>query len=143
MEDKYDLKRFIDAQQGSFEIALNEIKRGRKTSHWMWYIFPQYKGLGRSKMSEKYSIKSVEEAKAYLNNSIIRDRLIEISAALLQIEGKSANEIMGAPDDIKLKSCMTLFNHVQNDIDIFQKVLDKYYEGKRSYRTLQKIKDRS
>lgn len=141
MEDEYDLNRFIDAQNHSYETAFNEIKNGKKETHWMWYIFPQYKGIGRSQMSKIYSIKSVEEAKEYLRNSTLKKRLIDISTAFLEIEGKSANDILGSPDDIKLKSCMTLFNHVQSEIDIFKKVLDKFYEGRSSHNTLRLIRE--
>ena len=131
----YKLQRFIDAQEHSFEIALKEIKNGKKTSHWMWFIFPQYKGLGRSEISIKYSIKSKEEAIAYIEDDILGNRLIEICEALLKIENKTVSEIFGSPDNLKLKSSMSLFTLIQNENNVFQNVLDKYFDGKISYRT--------
>ena len=112
MDDPYDLHRFISAQENSYSNALKEIKNGRKTSHWMWFIFPQYKELGKSETAKKYAIKSKEEAIAYFNHDVLGKRLVEISQAFLQLEGKTANEIMGRPDDFKLKSSMTLFDLV-------------------------------
>ncbi len=109
MTDKFNLNRFIDAQENIYESALNEIKRGNKSSHWMWYVFPQYKGLGYSSTSQKYAITCIEEASMYFNHPILGRRLIEITNAFLNIENKSAYEILGDPDYLKMKSCMTLF----------------------------------
>lgn len=130
------LTRFLDAQNQMYLTALNEIKCGRKKSHWMWFIFPQLKGLGRSSTADYYGIADLPEASAYLQHPILGKHLIEISTALLSIEGKEAVEILGTPDDLKLCSSMTLFSHVENTNTIFQDVLDKYFEGKPDRQTL-------
>ena len=134
-----DLNRFLDAQEEDFEIALAEIKNGRKRSHWMWYIFPQIAGLGFSYTSKLYAIKDLAEAGDYLQHPILGKRLVEISEALLEIEGKTAHQIFGSPDDMKLKSSMTLFGSLTNTNPVFQKVLDKYYDGAKDERTLRLI----
>ena len=136
-----DLKRFLDAQANDFERALAEIKRGRKQSHWMWYIFPQILGLGSSETSRFYAVKDRAEAELYLAHPVLGARLVEISEALLEIEGKTANQIFGSPDDVKLKSSMTLFGALKNTNPIFQSVLDKYFNGTNDLRTLQLIDD--
>src|SRR5262245_16003157 len=110
--DPHDLDRFVQAQEGDYERALSEVRSGRKRSHWMWYIFPQYDGLGFSATTRRYSIKSVAEAKAYLAHPVLSARLTEISEAALAVEGRSALEVFGSPDDMKLRSCATLFAHV-------------------------------
>lgn len=134
-----DLKRFLDAQENNYKRALAEIRRGRKQSHWMWYIFPQFAGLGFSETSRFYAIKTKAEAELYLVHPVLGARLIEISEALLEIEGKTANQIFGSPDDVKLKSCMTLFGTLQNAHPVFQRVLDKYFNGTKDRRTLDLI----
>jgi uncharacterized protein (DUF1810 family) len=134
-----DLKRFLDAQENDFERALAEIRRGRKQSHWMWYIFPQIAGLGFSSTSKFYAIKDRSEAELYLAHPVLGARLIEISEALLEIEGKTANQIFGSPDDAKLKSSMTLFGALENAHPVFQQVLDKYFDGAKDWRTLEQI----
>ena len=108
----YDLERFYKAQEHDYETALSEIKNGRKESHWMWYIFPQVEGLGRSAMAGYYAIKGREEARAYIEDPILGKHLVEISEALLKIKSDHAEEVMGWPDNLKLKSCMTLFAEV-------------------------------
>jgi len=130
MNDNSNLQRFVDEQSYSYEIALSEIKNGKKQSHWMWYIFPQLDGLGSSETSKRYAIKTKDEAIAFLEHLILGKRLIEISNELLKIKNKSANEIVGWPDDLKLKSCMTLFACIQKDKMVFQKVLNHYFDGK-------------
>ncbi len=110
--DPYDLNRFVRAQESDYARAFEEIQRGQKRSHWMWYIFPQFDGLGQSSTSKKYSIKSVAEAEAYLEHPVLGPRLIECCEAALKIEGRSALTIFGSPDDLKLKSCATLFAQV-------------------------------
>lgn len=135
----HDLKRFLDTQENDFESALAEIKRGRKQSHWMWYIFPQIAGLGFSSTSKFYAIKDRAEAESYLAHPVLGERLVEISEALLEIEGKTANQIFGSPDDVKLKSSMTLFGSLENAHPVFQKVLDKYFDGTKDMRTLDLI----
>ncbi len=139
MIDNFDLNRFLEAQIDSYDIALKEIKNGRKYSHWMWYVFPQYKGLGFSTMTQKYSIKSVDEAISYLNHPVLGNRLIQISNAFLLLEGKSAFDLLGDPDYLKMKSCMTLFSVIQSEIDIFANVLHKYYEGEYCLKTQSQI----
>jgi uncharacterized protein (DUF1810 family) len=136
-----DLKRFLDAQENDFERALAEIKRGRKQSHWMWYIFPQIAGLGLSETSRFYAVKDRAEAELYLAHPVLGARLVEISEALLEIEGKTANQIFGSPDDMKLKSSMTLFGALKNTNPVFQSVLDEYFNGTKDLRTLQLIDD--
>ena len=142
MEDLFNLNRFIEAQITTIDDALNEIKRGRKTSHWMWYIFPQYKGLGLSSTSQKYAINSVEEALFYYNHPILGKRLIEITNAFLNLENKSAYEILGSPDHLKMNSCMTLFNSIQTETDIFSKVLHKYYSNSQCAKTISHLNNR-
>lgn len=136
-----DLKRFLDAQENDFERALAEIKRGRKQSHWMWYIFPQIAGLGSSETSRFYAVKDRAEAELYLAHPVLGARLVEISEALLEIEGKTTNQIFGSPDDVKLKSSMTLFGALKNTNPVFQSVLDEYFNGTNDLRTLQMIDD--
>ena len=137
MNDENNLERFLAAQEGDYEKALAEIKNGRKTSHWMWYIFPQIAGLGLSSTSKFYAIKDRQEAEEYLAHPVLGNRLIEISNALLEIEGKTANQIFGSPDDVKLKSSMTLFGALDNTNPIFQKILDKYFDSAKDVRTLE------
>lgn len=134
----YELSRFVTAQQADYDRALSEIRNGRKVSHWMWYIFPQLKGLGRSPMSEYYGIQGLDEAKAYLENPVLGKHLIEICDALLSLDTNHAAEVMGM-DDRKLKSSMTLFDAATESSDVFQRVLDKYYDGKKDYRTLRML----
>jgi len=134
-----DLKRFLDAQENDFERALAEIKRGRKQSHWMWYIFPQIAGLGSSETSRFYAVKDRAEAELYLAHPVLGKRLVEISNALLEIEGKTPNQIFGSPDDVKLKSSMTLFGALDDTNPVFQSILDKYFDGSKDRRTLELI----
>lgn len=135
--DPHDLQRFIAAQEGVYERALSELQRGSKESHWMWFIFPQHAGLGRSSTAQFYAIKGRDEAKAYLNHPILGQRLIECSEALLQIEGKSAAEIFDFPDDLKLRSCMTLFANISEPDSVFVRVLRKYFRGQPDGKSLE------
>lgn len=130
------LERFIDAQENDYPIALAEIKNGRKQSHWMWYIFPQLKGLGYSSTSIHYAIKDKEEAETFLNHPVLGRRLIEICNELLKLESSDANKIFGSPDDKKLKSSMTLFSALENTNPVFHSVLEKFFQGKKDYKTL-------
>ncbi len=123
----YDLSRFHKAQARDYKTALSEIRSGRKRSHWMWYIFPQIKGLGHSDMADYYGISNLEEAKDYLADPILKERLTEISSALLALDSRDAKAVMGVPDNLKLRSCMTLFAIADPDEEVFQKVLDKFY----------------
>jgi uncharacterized protein (DUF1810 family) len=141
--DPYDLNRFVQAQTHDYERALGELRRGRKRSHWMWYIFPQYAGLGFSSTSQHYSIKSLAEAQAYLEHPVLGPRLLECVQTLLGIEGRSASEILGYPDDVKLRSCATLFACVSPTGSAFDQLLDKYFAGQRDPQTLRLAKIRS
>lgn len=134
-----DLKRFLDAQANDFATALAEIERGIKQSHWMWYIFPQIKGLGYSETARFYAIKDRAEAELYLAHPVLGARLVRISEALLKIKGKTANQIFGSPDDVKLKSSMTLFGALDDTNPVFQLILDEYFNGAKDDKTLELI----
>jgi uncharacterized protein (DUF1810 family) len=129
MAEHKDLVRFLEAQNHVYLKALEEIKNGQKRSHWMWYIFPQMKGLGASENARFFGIKSLDEATAYVQHPILGKHLIEITKALLTIEGKSASDIFGYPDDLKLHSSMTLFSKVENADPVFNEVIKKYFNG--------------
>ena len=133
-----NLQRFITAQEYDYSTALEEIRLGKKQSHWIWYIFPQMAGLGQSYYSKFYGIRSIDEAREYLEHDILGTRLREITLALLSQEGLSANDILGDIDSKKVRSCMTLFDAVSPD-DIFNSVLEKYYSGRRCRSTLAMI----
>ena len=139
-EDPFDLQRFIAAQEGIYSQALAEIKSGQKRSHWMWFIFPQIEGLGFSSMSQRYAIKNIDEAKAYLNHPVLGRRLRECAEAVLGVEGRSVAEIFGSPDDMKLRSCVTLFSTVSNPGSVFHRVLQKYFQGVADPKTLQRLR---
>jgi uncharacterized protein (DUF1810 family) len=139
-DDPHDLGRFVRAQAEDYERALDEIRSGRKRSHWMWYIFPQLEGLGFSSMSRRYAIKSLVEASAYLDHPLLGRRLVECCEAVIGVEGRSAYEIFGSPDDMKLKSCATLFASVSPQDSVFAGLLDKYFQGQRDGKTLQLIR---
>jgi len=139
MTDNNELIRFLDAQNQVYLKALSEIKNGKKETHWMWYIFPQIKGLGSSETAKYYAIKDLKEATAYLEHPILGKHLVEITKEVLNIHGKTAAQIFGTPDDIKLRSCMTLFANVKNANPIFQKVLEKYFNALPDDRTVQLI----
>jgi uncharacterized protein (DUF1810 family) len=135
-DDPYDLDRFVQAQENDFEGALAEVRRGRKESHWMWYIFPQFAGLGMSAMSQRYAIKSAAEARAYLAHPLLGSRLLVSTEALLDLKGRSADEIFGFPDNRKLRSCLTLFAAVSPPGSVFERVLAKYFQGENDPATL-------
>ena len=136
MDKKPDLTRFKEAHERSFETALKEIQSGRKTSHWMWYIFPQIRGLGASATSRYYAIRDLEEARAFLEDATLGGHLREICRALLALETDNASQVFGWPDDMKLKSCMTLFALVSEDDPVFLQVLDRFFGGRRDENTL-------
>lgn len=136
-KDPHNLSRFVEAQQPTYAQALSEIRTGRKRSHWMWYIFPQIDGLAFSSTSKHFAIKSIDEAKAYLAHPVLGPRLVECAEAALAVEGRSATEIFGSPDDLKLRSCATLFDAVSPPGSAFDRLLAKYYQGQRDPRTLQ------
>ncbi|MEE1228054.1 MAG: DUF1810 domain-containing protein [Lachnospiraceae bacterium] len=132
----YDLQKFKDAQKKDYETALMEVRCGRKRSHWIWYIFPQIEGLGMSAISQYYAIADLEEARAYLRDSYLKGHLIQISEALLDLSTSNPTEVFGKPDDMKVRSCMTLFHIADPNIKVFEEVLVKFYEGKMDQRTL-------
>lgn len=134
-----ELDRFIRAQEYNYSDALKEIKNGQKISHWMWYVFPQIKGLGKSDTAKWYAIKDLQEAKDYLNNEILSNRLEQICKALLDLDCNDAYKIFGSPDDMKLKSSMTLFEIASPENKIFKSVLDKYFNGQHDQKTVKII----
>ena len=140
-DDPFDLNRFKSAQERVYGTVLAELKSGRKRSHWIWFIFPQIEGLGHSSTSQFYAIKSIEEARRYLKHPVLGARLVECAETVLGVEGRSVSDIFGYPDDMKLKSSMTLFASVTEDTNsVFVRVLEKYFHGERDERTLQLLK---
>ena len=139
MDDPYDLERFVRAQRDDYELALSEIVTGRKRSHWMWYIFPQIGGLGSSAMSRRYAIKSTAEARAYLDHVVLGPRLLACVEALINLEGRSVEQIFGFPDDRKLRSSATLFAEVSPSGSVFHRLLEKYFQGERDGATLRQL----
>ncbi|HUQ65466.1 MAG TPA: DUF1810 domain-containing protein [Flavitalea sp.] len=135
MSEEINLQRFIDAQEANYERALSEINNGRKESHWMWYIFPQIQGLGFSSTSVVYAIRDIMEAEAFLKHPLLGNRLIGICNVLLKIRSSDALQIFGSPDNVKLKSSMTLFSSL-NMNPVFDSVLDKFFQGKKDDQTL-------
>ena len=135
-EDLFQLQRFVEAQGKIYSQVLLELRNGRKSSHWMWFIFPQLAGLGFSTTAKYYAIRSLDEAKAYLRHDILGRNLLECTQTVVTIQGRTAHDIFGSPDDLKLKSCMTLFEFVDGPDSIFSKVLDKFYSGERDDKTL-------
>ena len=131
-----DLQIFVQAQEDIYEQALAELKNGSKESHWMWFVFPQIAGLGNSEMARKYAIPNLADAKAYLSHDLLGSRLRECTEAVLAVEGRTAHEILGSPDDMKLKSCMTLFEVADGPGSVFSSILEKYFEGQRDERSL-------
>ncbi len=134
--DPHHLDRFLVAQESAYETALAEIKRGQKRSHWIWYIFPQFAGLGFSSTSQHYAIKSLAEAQAYLAHPILGTRLVECAEAAMNVENRTARQILGSPDDLKLKSCATLFALVSPSGSVFHRLLEKYFAGEQDTKTL-------
>lgn len=142
MQDKYNLQRFLDAQERDYEIALSEIKNGRKRSHWMWYIFPQIDGLGFSSMAKHYAIKNKDEAITFLLHPVLGKRLVQISEELCKLPGNNATNILGTPDDLKLRSCATLFSLLPDSHPVFKAVLKKFFNGEEDKKTVQIIESR-
>ncbi len=138
---QYDLDRFVKAQDKMYDIAFSEIKNGKKQSHWMWFIFPQIQGLGSSNIAVYYSIESLGEAKEYMNHPVLGKRLIDISNELLK-QDNNINSILGEIDSLKLNSSMTLFSLVSED-KVFDKVINKFYDGKKDDITLDIVKEKS
>lgn len=137
-----NLERFQIAQQTYYRTALQEIRSGQKRSHWMWFIFPQIAGLGHSETARYYAIRDMGEAKAYMEDYTLRNNLIEISEALLEVDSDDAGAVMGWPDNLKLKSSMTLFALAEPECGVFQKVLDKFFGGEMDQRTVEILKER-
>jgi len=135
--DPHDLEGFVRAQAGVYEQALAEIRSGRKRSHWMWFVFPQAYGLGSSPTSNRFGIRSLEEARAYLRHPVLGPRLVACAEAVLGVVGRSAREIFGSPDEVKLRSSATLFAAVSESGSVFERLLDAYFEGRPDERTLQ------
>ncbi|MGB6691768.1 MAG: DUF1810 domain-containing protein [Terracidiphilus sp.] len=137
MDDPFNLGRFVDAQSGQYEQVLAELRAGRKQSHWIWFIFPQLKGLGRSPTAEFYGIGSIDEARAYLRHPVLGRRLEECTALVNEIEGRTIDEIFGFPDNLKFRSSMTLFADATEDNRIFLDALKKYFAGEPDAKTLE------
>ena len=138
--DKFNLNRFVEAQTNSYEAAMNELSQGKKMGHWIWYIFPQIEGLGSTDMTKLYSIKSTQEASAYLEHPILGKRLVESCEILLSLNATSISEVMGFPDDLKLRSSMTLFEYVSLPNSIFSKVLIRYFDNELDETSIKLIK---
>ena len=138
--DQYNLSRFIEAQETTYKGAMLELARGRKDSHWTWYIFPQIDGLGNSETTKIFSIKSLEEGRAYLEHPLLGQRLVESCEILLTLKDKSINEVMGIPDDLKLLSSMTLFETFSDANSVFTRIIEVYFDGERDEATLEIIK---
>ncbi len=139
MDDPFKLQRFVDAQNAVFDCVLAELRSGRKRSHWMWFVFPQIAGLGNSEMNRRFAISSRDEADAYLKHSILGARLRDCTGLVNILEGSTAHQIFGSPDDVKFCSSMTLFSKVAADNAIFIEALRKYFDGKSDDRTLRKL----
>ncbi|HVI34486.1 DUF1810 domain-containing protein [Phenylobacterium sp.] len=136
MSDPFDLQRFVDAQAGAYDRALAELRAGDKRSHWMWFVFPQLAGLGFSAMAQRYAISGLDEARAYLSHAVLGPRLLACTDAVLAVQGRSAHEIFGSPDDMKFRSSMTLFRAAAPDEPRFGEALARYYGGAADARTL-------
>ena len=134
-----DLGRFVGAQQDVYDQALAELRAGSKRSHWMWFVFPQIAGLGRTATAQRYAIADLAEARAYLAHPVLGPRLTESARALLEVRDRTATQILGTPDDLKLRSSMTLFAHAADDPAVFRAVLDRYYGGEDDPLTLQRL----
>ena len=135
VRDASGLQRFLDAQEGIHSTALAELRAGRKRTHWMWFIFPQIAGLGTSSMAQRYALASLDEARAYLSHAVLGRRLQECCEAVLAVEGRSAGALLGSPDDLKLRSCLTLFAAAEPANKLFAHCLEKYFDGKGDMRT--------
>lgn len=139
----WDLERFVLAQWVNYEDALREMRCGRKQTHWMWYIFPQLRGLGRSAMSMRYGLDGLEEARAYLAHPVLGPRLLECCEAVLKADSNDPWEVFGSPDDLKFCSCLTLFALAAPSVLIFEQLLDKFYGGQKDLRTIQILNRKS
>lgn len=138
-DDPYQLDRFVAAQRDTYDAALREIRSGHKQSHWMWFIFPQIDGLGSSPTARHYGIKSRNEAEAYLRHPVLGARLVECAQSALRISGRSARDVFGSPDDVKLRSSATLFAAVAPPGSVFERLLDRYFDGQSDQQTLNRL----
>jgi uncharacterized protein (DUF1810 family) len=135
-DDRFDLVRFVEAQDGVYKRALEELRRGKKTSHWMWFVFPQLLGLGGSQMAAAFAISAIDEARAYLDHPVLGARLLECVETVNALENHTAEAIFGFPDVLKFRSCLTLFAEAAPDETAFGAALDRYYDGERDARSL-------
>ena len=135
--DQFNLNRFIEAHEHVYQSVLSELRQGQKTGHWMWFIFPQIRGLGRSPISQQFAIQNLAEAAAYLAHPVLGKRLIECTQALLALENRSAEDIFGYPDCLKLRSSLTLFEKAAGGNNVFSQAIEKYFQGRRDERTLE------
>jgi uncharacterized protein (DUF1810 family) len=138
-DDPYDLQRFVTAQDPVLDRVREELRRGRKSSHWMWFVFPQVAGLGSSPTAQHYAISGLDEARAYLAHPVLGPRLVECARLAVAVEGRSAREVFGYPDDLKLRSSMTLFARAAPDEPAFAAVLDRFFDGEPDPRTLERL----
>jgi uncharacterized protein (DUF1810 family) len=139
MTDRFDLERFVEAQEHVYDEVRRELRAGRKASHWMWFVFPQIAGLGQSPTSVRFAIASLDEAKAYLAHPLLGARLVECARLALDAEGRSAREIFGAIDEVKFRSSITLFARAAPGEDVFRRCLDKYFAGAPDDATLERL----
>src|SRR5688572_16416775 len=139
MPDPFNLNRFIEAQDPVYARVCSELRAGRKTSHWMWFVFPQIKGLGFSSMAGKFAITSLDEARAYLGHPVLGPRLLECTRLVCEVKGKTIHQILGSPDDMKFRSCMTLFSRASEDDEVFQEALNRFFDGEPDALTLERI----
>ena len=142
MDDRFDLQRFVEAQDGVYAQVLAELGAGRKTSHWMWFVFPQIAGLGFSAMAQRYAISGREEAEAYAAHLVLGPRLRECTGLVLAVKGRTAHQIFGSPDDVKFRSSMTLFQACASESQIYQDALERYFEGVPDPLTLERLQRR-
>ena len=139
MNDPHDLQRFVDAQDAVYDRVLAELRAGRKTSHWMWFVFPQLAGLGSSSMAQRFAIASLAEARAYLAHGVLGPRLRECTQLLMNSQGETISRILGSPDDLKFRSCMTLFAKVAGSPEAFDAALEKFFDGEPDPKTLERL----
>ena len=139
MNDRYDLQRFVDAQAGVYQQACAELRAGRKQSHWMWFVFPQIRGLGSSPMAMRYAISGMEEARAYLGHVVLGPRLRECSRIVVEAQGRTVGEIFGYPDDLKFHSSVTLFAAASAEESVFAQALERFFAGERDAATLDRL----
>jgi len=137
--DRHGLERFVDAQREIYDQVLTELRLGRKRSHWMWYIFPQIKGLGSSAMAQRYAISSLDEAKAYSAHPVLGDRLLECTRLVTAADAQSIEDILGYPDNLKFHSSMTLFAHATNHHEVFESALRKYFRSEYDHQTMERL----